>query len=216
MQIAYVWPVIASSRGSANGTCSRPFFLAEVHRDVAHRPGAVERDERDQVLELRRLDGAQRLAHSRRLELEHPGRVAAREHRVRPRSSSGSAPMSTPPTRSTALSITSRLRSPRKSILRRPRSTTSFIPTCVTTSCSDPFCWSGTTSMSGCAPMTTPAAWIESARVRPSSGRARSMISFATGSESTAWRSSAPAFSAASSVWPGPSGTSFAMRSTTP
>ena len=70
--------------------------------------------------------------------------------------------------------------------------------------------------MSGCAPMTTPAAWIESARVSPSSGRASSTISFATGSESTACRSSAPGFSAASSVWPGPSGTSFAMRSTTP
>ena len=79
--------------------------------------------------------------------------------------------MSTPPTSSTALSMTSRLRSPRKSIFRRPRSTTSHIPSCVTTSWSLPFCWSGTTSISGCAPMTTPAAWIESARVRPSSGR---------------------------------------------
>ena len=102
--------------------------------------------------------------------------------------------MSTPPTSSTALSMTSRLRRPRKSILRRPRSTTSCIPTCVTISWSAPFCWSGTTSISGCAPMTTPAAWIESARVRPSSGRARSTISFATGSESTACRSSAPGF----------------------
>ena len=76
--------------------------------------------------------------------------------------------MSTPPMRSTALSMTSRLRSPRKSIFRSPRSTTSCMPTCVTISESAPFCCSGTTSMSGCAPMTTPAAWIESARVRPS------------------------------------------------
>ena len=52
-------------------------------------------------------------------------------------SSSGSEPMSTPPTSSTALSMTSRLRRPRKSILRRPRSTTSCIPTCVTISWSD-------------------------------------------------------------------------------
>ena len=60
-----------------------PCLPRRVHRDVAHRPGPVEGDERDQVLELRRLHGAQRLAHARRLELEHAGRVAAREHRVR-------------------------------------------------------------------------------------------------------------------------------------
>ena len=60
-----------------------PCLSRRVHRDVAHRPGPIEGDERDQVLELRRLDGAQRLAHARRLELEHAGRVAAREHRVR-------------------------------------------------------------------------------------------------------------------------------------
>ena len=59
-------------------------------------------------------------------------------------------------------------------------------------------------SISGSAPITTPAAWIESARVSPSSGRARSTISFATGSESTALRSSAPGLRHSSSVWPGP------------
>ena len=37
----------------------------------------------------------------------------------------------------------------------------------MTTSWSAPFCWSGTTFVSGSAPITTPAAWIESARVRP-------------------------------------------------
>ena len=70
--------------------------------------------------------------------------------------------MSTLPMSSTALSMTSRFRSPRKSIFSRPSSTTSFIPTWVTTSWSEPFCCSGTTSISGWAPMTTPAAWIES------------------------------------------------------
>ena len=38
----------------------------------------------------------------------------------------------------------------------------------------------------------------------------------ATGSESTALRSSAPGLRHSSSVWPGPSGISFAIRSTTP
>ncbi len=52
------------------------------HGDVGHRPRAVERDERDQVLELRRLDLAERVAHAARLELEDAERVAAREHVV--------------------------------------------------------------------------------------------------------------------------------------
>ena len=97
-----------------------------------------------------------------------------------------------PPISSTALSITSRLRRPRKSIFSRPSASTFFIETWVTISWSAPFCCSGTTSISGCAPITTPAAWIESARVRPSSGRARSTISFATGSSLTAFASSPP------------------------
>ena len=89
--------------------------------------------------------------------------------------------MSRSPTSSTALSITSRLRRPRKSIFSSPSASTSFIWNWVTTSWSAPFCWSGTTFISGSAPITTPAAWIESARVSPSSGRARSTISFAIG-----------------------------------
>ena len=92
--------------------------------------------------------------------------------------------MSTEPISSTALSITSRLRRPRKSIFSRPSASTVFIENCVTTSWSAPFCCSGIVSISGSAPITTPAAWIESWRTRPSSGRARSMISFAAGSVS--------------------------------
>ncbi len=53
-----------------------------VVRDVLHRPRPVERDERDQVLEDRRLHLAERLAHARGLELEDAHRLAAREHRV--------------------------------------------------------------------------------------------------------------------------------------
>ncbi len=82
-----------------------------------------------------------------------------------------------PPTSSTALSITSRLRRPRKSIFSRPSASTSHIPNWVTTSWSGPFCCSGTTSVSGRSAITTPAAWIESWRTRPSSGFARSTIS---------------------------------------
>ena len=62
-------------------------FLAvlslRVAGDVAHRPGPVERDERDQVLELGRLHLPQCLAHPGRLELEDAHRVTFGEHRVR-------------------------------------------------------------------------------------------------------------------------------------
>ena len=124
--------------------------------------------------------------------------------------------MSMPPISPTALSITSRLRRPRKSIFSRPSAETVFIENWVTTSWSGPFCWSGTTSISGSAPMTTPAAWIESWRMRPSSGFARSMISFAAGSVSYAFLRSEPGLRQSASVWPGPSGISFAILSTTP
>ena len=92
--------------------------------------------------------------------------------------------MSTLPTSSTALSITSRLRRPRKSIFSRPSASTSHIPNCVTTSWSLPFCCSGTMSVNGRSEITTPAAWIESCRMRPSSGFARSTISRTIGSAS--------------------------------
>src|SRR5215203_2686036 len=120
------------------------------------------------------------------------------------------------PISSTALSITSSLRSPRKSIFSSPTSTASHMPNCVTTSESGPFCCSGTTLISGSAPITTPAAWIESWRTSPSSGRARSTISRATGSASYSCFSGCPGFMHASSVWPGPSGISFATLSTAP
>src|SRR6266511_1568070 len=132
-------------------------------------------------------------------------------------SSIGIFVMSSPlPISSTALSITSRLRRPRKSIFSSPSASMSPIGNCVTTSWSGPFCCKGTMFVSGSAPITTPAAWIESARVSPSSGCASSTISFATGSLSIARRSSAPGLRHSSSVCPGPSGISFAILSTTP
>src|SRR5438874_924871 len=67
-------------------------------------------------------------------------------------------------------------------------------------------------SVSGSAPMTTPAAWMPSWRTSPSSGFARSTISRATGSLSYAALSSWPALRHASRLWPGPSGIRFATR----
>ena len=54
-----------------------------VGGDVLHRAGPVQRDESDEVVEVRRLHLPQRLAHPRRLELEDADRVAAAEHLVR-------------------------------------------------------------------------------------------------------------------------------------
>ena len=85
MQMAYVPPVISSSRGSANVTASCAGLAPRVDGDVRHRAGPEERDERDEVLELRRLHLPQRLAHARGLELEDAGRVATLEHLVRRR-----------------------------------------------------------------------------------------------------------------------------------
>ena len=61
-------------------------FLAElaraIGRDVRHRAGAVERDERDDVLEPVGAHLDQRLAHPRAFHLEHADRFAAPEHFV--------------------------------------------------------------------------------------------------------------------------------------
>src|SRR5512146_2219552 len=49
---------------------------------IGFRPWPIQSDERDQVLEHRRLHLPQRLAHPGRLELEHARRLALREHLV--------------------------------------------------------------------------------------------------------------------------------------
>ena len=75
--------MIASSRGIGEGDLLLAVLAGRVGRDVAHRTRPVERYERDQVLELRRLDETQGLAHAGGLELEDPRRLAAGEHCVR-------------------------------------------------------------------------------------------------------------------------------------
>ncbi len=59
-----------------------PVLAGRVARDVLHRAGPVEGDERDQVLELGRLHLPQRVAHAGGLELEDARRVGARQHLV--------------------------------------------------------------------------------------------------------------------------------------
>ena len=92
---------------------------------------------------------------------------------------------------SSASSITSRLRSPRKSIFSRPICSTGFIENCVTVRyMRSPFSsvllasasCSGTMSVSGRSAMTTAAAWIEELRTIPSRPLATSMIAAASGS----------------------------------
>ena len=52
----------------------------DVLGNVVHRAGAVERHQRDQVLEAVGLQLAQHVAHARAFQLEHPGRLAAPDH----------------------------------------------------------------------------------------------------------------------------------------
>ena len=124
--------------------------------------------------------------------------------------------MSRPPISSTALSITSRLRRPRKSIFSRPSASTSLhrelrhdlLVGALLLQRHDVDQRLGADHDAG---------GVDRVGARqPSSGRASSTISFATGSESTALRSSAPGLRHSSSVCPGPSGISFAILSTTP
>ena len=61
-------------------------LLAVLHRaigrDVGHRAGTVERDQRDDVLEPVGAHFDERLAHARAFQLEHADRLAAPEHFV--------------------------------------------------------------------------------------------------------------------------------------
>ena len=60
-----------------------PVLTPRVGGNVLHRARAVQGHQGDEVLELRRLDLPQRVAHAGALELEDAGRVALAEHRVR-------------------------------------------------------------------------------------------------------------------------------------
>ncbi len=92
--------------------------------------------------------------------------------------------------RSSAFSMTERLRRPRKSILSRPRLATPCISYWVTIgalvmSPSGPgLRWTGRYSVSGSRVMTTAAAWMPSWRRRPSRPRATSTTFLASGSVS--------------------------------
>ena len=57
-------------------------LVARIGGDERHGAGAVERHQRHQVGELRGAHLAEGVAHARRLELEHPQRVAAGQHAV--------------------------------------------------------------------------------------------------------------------------------------
>ena len=106
----------------------RGVFLAlRVGGDVGHRAWSIEGAERDQVGELGRLHLAQGVAHPLRLELEDAGRIAAGQHLV------GLGVVDRDLLHVDLLvaraaddvdrvSITSRLRRPRKSIFSRPSS----------------------------------------------------------------------------------------------
>jgi hypothetical protein len=96
---------------------------------------------------------------------------------------------------SSAASITSRLRRPRKSIFSSPISSIGFMEYCVTvryerSPLSPPAAdrssasWRGTMSVSGRSAITTAAAWIDELRTIPSSPLAVSIIRRASGSES--------------------------------
>ncbi len=109
-----------------------------VHGDLVHRARPIQRVERDEVVELVRAHLLQRLAHALGLELEHArwsrraraSRTCA-GRRAAASVQSGRAPLERS-MMSSASSITSRLRSPRKSIFRMPISSIGFIENCVT------------------------------------------------------------------------------------
>ena len=116
----------------------RVALAARVGRDLVHRARAVERDERDEVVELGRADlAAAPPACPRTRTGRRRSSRRARASRRSSASSSGSVVMSgrSPVERSmmsSASSMTSRLRRPRKSIFSRPSSSTGFIENCVT------------------------------------------------------------------------------------
>ena len=104
---------------------------------------------------------------------------------------------------------------PRKSIFSRPIFSMAFMSYAVTISSFFARVM-GTSSVSGCGAITTPAACTPAPRTSPSRRMAASISSLISGVESYAWPSCGESFSAASSVMPIVAGTIFAMRSTSP
>lgn len=69
-------------QGMRIGDLLAPVLARAEARDIVHRAGAVERDERDDVAEIRRAHRCQRASHALRFELEHADRVALLEQLV--------------------------------------------------------------------------------------------------------------------------------------
>ena len=55
-------------------------LAGDVFRDRIHRTGPIERDERDQIVDVVGLHLAHQIAHARAFQLEHADAVAARQH----------------------------------------------------------------------------------------------------------------------------------------
>jgi hypothetical protein len=140
--------------------------------DELHRARAVEREQVDDVVDLLDLVFAAGFDHAAGFQLEHAHRLAAVEdfegrlvvERHLSISKSGLCLRMC----STASWMTVRFFRPRKSILSRPTSVMAPMSYWVTTSPSLPRV-SGTCSSSGRSPMTTPAAWMPTLRLMPSS-----------------------------------------------
>ena len=133
-------------------------------------------------------------------------------------------------TMSSAASITSRLRRPRKSIFSSPISSIGFIeywvtvryersPSALAPAPRSSASCSGTMSVSGRSAITTAAAWIEELRTIPSRPLAVSITWRASGSVSYTRRSSGSSLRYSSNVFERPitgSGISLARRSPVP
>ncbi len=115
----------------------------------------------------------------------------------------------------TVLSITVRVFNPRKSNLISPVFSVNFMSYCVSTSPLGPL-HNGKYSTMGSGEITTPAAWVEVWRGSPSSTRAIDSSSSIRGSRFAASLSRGSCSRASFKVILSWSGTSFAIRSTSP
>ena len=179
-------------------------LAAGVGRDLVHRARPVQRVERDEVVELGRLDLAQRALHALGLELEHADRVAAGHHlvglgiverqagHVRPHAGRALDDVQrvlddvevaqAQEVHLQQAELLDRLHRELRDELVVLLAVAVAVPVAVeppeSASCS------GTTSVSGMPAMTTAAAWIEALRTIPSRPRATSTICLAVASVS--------------------------------
>ena len=171
----------------------RQAFLAlDVIADQVHRAGPIERDQRDDVVELLHVDLLRDAGHAAGFQLENADRFAAVEERKGRRVVERDVlerkfRLALADRASTVSSMTVSVFSPRKSIFSRPRSFSGPIAYCVTTSLPFESRQSGTYSERSRSPMTTPAAWTPALRVRPSSKSAYSQSWRVAGSVSIAF-----------------------------